>query len=133
MDEVLEYLRECGAFFIAADRNGAPLAEPFREFCAFDGHICIMVDRDTERYQWLKEAPAVAIGAVHPDKSWISITGRLAEDPREEARRAMDESFRDTLTNVEVKKDSTMTVFRLEEAHAVIHEEIGSRQEWDLP
>ncbi len=133
MDEVLEYLKECGVFFIAADKDGAPLAAPFREVCAFDGHICVMVDRDTERYQWLKGASAVAIAAVHPDKSWIRITGCLTEDPREEARRAMDASFRDTLTNVEVKEDSTMTVFFLTKAHAVVYEAIGKRQEWDLP
>ncbi len=133
MDEVLEYLKECGVFFIAADKDGAPLAAPFREVCAFDGHICVMADRDTERYEWLKGASRIAIAAVHPDKSWIRITGDLAEDPREEARRAMDASFRETLTNVEVAEDSTMTVFCLTKAHAVVYEEIGKRQEWDLP
>lgn len=133
MREVLEYLKECGVFFIAADEGGRPGLAPFSEVCGFEGHIYIMAEKDTDTYRQLKASPLIAIGAVHPDKSWIRISGRLTEDDREAPRRAMQESCRDTLTNVEVKEDSAMTVFRLEAAHAEVQEAIGKRRSWDLP
>lgn len=132
MERTVEYLRECGVFFVAAADGGRPCVEPVGEAGLFDGAVYISVRRETALYRALKKNAAAEIAAMHPDKSWLSVTGRLAEDCRPEALAAMAESGRDTLSAVCVR-DGDRAVFRIEGGRAVMHELIGRTQTWDLP
>lgn len=132
MDEVLEYIRECGVCVLASAAGGAPHAAPLTGVCAFEGHLYVRVDKHSAEYRYLKEDPAAEICALHPDKSWIRVTGCLTEDSSAGALRAMEESCRDTLSDFPAAAGGAMAVFRLGPARAEVHELIGTRREWRM-
>lgn len=132
MERTLEYLRECGVFFVAASDGTRPCVQPLACAGWFDGGVYVMVHRDTALYRSLARNASAEIAAVHPDKSWIAITGRLAEDCRPETAAALAESGKDALSAVYAGGGDDAP-FRIEGGHAVLHEIIGRTQEWDLP
>lgn len=132
MQEILEYLKECGSFFIAVSINGRPYVRPFTEVCGFEGRLYFMVSRDSDMYMYLKGSPLVDICALHPDKSWISIAGMLEADDRASVLAAIREDRKDTLSSLYTKDDGRMATFFLRKGKAVVSETIGVRQEWEI-
>lgn len=130
MERTLEYLEECGVFFVAAGGE-RPCVCPLASACWYDGALYILVRRESPLYGALKKDAAVSIAAVHPDKSWLSVTGRLVEDARPEAAAAMQARAKDTLSAV-YDGGGEGAVFRLEGGRAVVREIIGRTQEWTI-
>ncbi len=132
MDRTLEYLQECGVFFVAAADGGRPCVRPLSAVCLYDGGLYVMVHRSSALYGALKKNAAVEIAAVHPDKSRLLLAGRLAEDARPEAADAMRESNRDTLSAVYEAGGEANAVFRLEGGRASLREVTGRTETWTL-
>lgn len=57
MERTVEYLRECGVFFVAAADGDRPCVEPVGEAGLFDGAVYISVRRETALYRALKKMP----------------------------------------------------------------------------
>lgn len=114
MVDAVEYLRECGVFFVAA---AGPHAAPFSTAAEFEGHLYVWIGKDSPVYAALAADPRAEIAAVHPDKSWLSISGRLTEDSRPEAAASA----------------ARCAPFRLERGRAVRHHIMGETEEWTLP
>lgn len=130
MDQTLEYLTECGVFFVAAAGPSGPHVEPLTRAGWYDGALYILVDRTAPLYRALRLHPEAEIAAVHPDKSWISIRGRLEEDLRPDAAEALLAGSRKRLVVLEDRGDAP---FRLTRGRAAVHALTGKRSEWTVP
>ena len=128
MVDAVEYLRECGVFFVAA---AGPHATPFSTAAEFEGHLYVWIGKDSPVYAALAADPRAEIAAVHPDKSWLSISGRLTEDSRPEAAAALSEAAREGLAPA--ASAARCAPFRLERGRAVRHHIMGETEEWTLP
>ena len=54
MNEVFAFLKECGAFFIITDNNGAPAGRPFNSMIADGNDLIIGVSNNKDIYRQLK-------------------------------------------------------------------------------
>ena len=89
------------------------------------------IGKDSPVYAALAADPRAEIAAVHPDKSWLSISGRLTEDSRPEAAAALSEAAREGLAPA--ASAARCAPFRLEWGRAVRHHIMGETEEWTLP
>ena len=109
LDEVVEFLRDCGTFYLATDDDGQPRVRPFGAVAEFEGKLYIVTNNQKNVYHQMKNNPKVEISGMSKEK-WIRVSGNVEEDTRREAREAMmDENT--ALSSMYSVDDNLMTVF----------------------
>lgn len=120
MNEVVEYLKSCGTFFLATDEDGQPHVRPFGAVCVFENRLYIVTNNQKKAYRQMKENCKVEICGMHQG-TWIRVEGEVKEDTRREARVAMMDDNTAALSSMYTVDDNLMTVFYFEHAVATIY------------
>lgn len=120
MNEVLEYLKSCGTFYLATSENGQPHVRPFGAVCAFEDKLYFVTNNQKKVYHQLKENGKVEICGMHKG-TWIRVEGEVKEDLRREARIAMMDANTAALSSMYTVDDNLMTVFYFEHGTAAIY------------
>ena len=120
MNEATEYLKSCGTFYLATNENGQPHMRPFGAVCEFEGKLYIVTNNQKKVYQQMKANGKVEICGMHKD-TWIRVEGEVKEDARREARVAMMDDNKATLSSMYAVDDNLMTVFYFEHGTAIIY------------
>ena len=109
LNEVLEFLRNCGTFYLATDDDGRPRVRPFGAVAEFEEKLYIVTNNQKDVYQQMKKNPKVEISGMSKGK-WIRVSGTVEEDTRREARVAMMNENTE-LSSMYSADDNLMTVF----------------------
>lgn len=126
--EVLEYLKECGTFYLATTEGDQPRTRPFGVVCAFEEKLYIATNNQKSVFDQMIKNPKVEICAMNQG-TWIRVEGYAVHDDRREARSAMLEdntnlcsfySVDDKLFEVLYLKDATATIYSFTEEPKVI-------------
>ena len=125
--KICEYLEECGVFYIATIDGIWPRVRPETIVCVCGGVVHFLFGRGDDIYGQLLMNDRAAIAATHPDKSTILIEAKLREDNGEEPRQEMMKHCEESLD--EIRKEGTLTVFRVASARAVITQVDGKTEE----
>lgn len=120
MNEVAEYLKSCGTFFLATSEDGQPHVRPFGAVCVFEGRLYIVTNNQKKVYRQMKENGKIEICGMYQG-TWIRVEGEVREDLRREARTAMMEDNAAALSSMYTVDDNLMTVFYFEHATATIY------------
>lgn len=120
MKEALEYLKSCGTFYLATSENGQAHVRPFGAVCEYEGKLYIVTNNQKKVYQQMKKNGKVEICAMHKG-TWIRVEGEVKEDLRREARVAMMEANKASLSSMYTVDDNLMTVFAFEHGTATIY------------
>lgn len=120
MNEVLEYLKSCGTFYLATSEGDQPHVRPFGAVCEFEGKLYIVTNNQKKVYQQMKKNGKVEICAMHKG-TWIRVEGEVKEDTRREARVAMMDDNKASLSSMYTVDDNLMTVFAFEHGTATIY------------
>lgn len=120
MNEVLEYLKSCGTFYIATCEDGQAHVRPFGAVCEFEGKLYIVTNNQKKVYQQMKKNGKVEICGMHKG-TWIRVEGEVKEDTRREARVAMMDDNKAALSSMYTVDDNLMTVFYFEYGTATIY------------
>ena len=120
MNEVYEYLKACGTFYLATCENDQPRVRPFGAVCIFEGRLYFVTNNQKSVYHQLKENPKVEICGMH-NGAWIRVEGEVREDLRREARVAMMNENAAALSIMYTVDDKLMTVFYFERGKATIY------------
>ncbi|MCD8008225.1 MAG: pyridoxamine 5'-phosphate oxidase family protein [Clostridiales bacterium] len=120
MKETLEYLKSCGTFYLATNEDGQAHVRPFGAVCEYEGKLYIVTNNQKKVYQQMKKNGKVEICAMHKG-TWIRVEGEVKEDLRREARVAMMEANKSSLSSMYTVDDNLMTVFALEHGTATIY------------
>ena len=120
MNETLKFLQDCGTFYLATSEDGQPHVRPFGAVCVYDGHLYIGTNNRKKVYQQMRDNPKVEICGMNQGK-WIRVEGEVEEDTRREARVAMMDANRASLSSMYTVDDGLMTVFRFTHACATIY------------
>ncbi len=127
MEEVLNFLKESGTFYLATVEGDQPRVRPFGAVCGFEGKIYIVTNNQKKVYAQMMQNPKVEISGMVGGK-WIRIEAEAVRDDRREARVAMLEanpglsrmySADDGLVEVLYLKNATATVSSFTEAPVV--------------
>lgn len=120
MKEALEYLKSCGTFYLATSEDGQAHVRPFGAVCEYEGKLYIVTNNQKKVYQQMKKNGKVEICAMHKG-TWIRVEGEVKEDLRREARVAMMEANKASLSSMYTVDDNLMTVFVFEHGTATIY------------
>lgn len=94
MEEVVEFLKNAGCYFLATVEGDQPRVRPFGTINLFDGKLYIQTGKVKNVSKQIHANPKVEISAFK-DGEWIRITGELALDDRREARASMLDAYPD--------------------------------------
>ncbi|MEL7657780.1 MAG: pyridoxamine 5'-phosphate oxidase family protein, partial [Bacillota bacterium] len=76
MNEVLEFLNECGVFFLSTMEGDQPRVRPFGFVMEHDGKLCYCTSNQKPVYAQLMANPKAEISGSTKDARWIRISGK---------------------------------------------------------
>lgn len=129
MQEVYEFLKKCGTYYLATVEGDQPRVRPFGTVDVFEGRLYIQTGKVKDVSKQLQANPKAEICAF-ADGRWLRVAGRLVRDDRVEAKRHMLESYpslkamysaEDDNTEVLYFTDATATFSSFTEAPRTIH------------
>ena len=88
MEEVYDFLKKCGVFYIATEEGNQPRVRPFGVVNIFEGKLYIQTGKVKNVSKQMQINPNVEIcGFI--DGKWIRLEGKVIRDDRIEAKESM--------------------------------------------
>lgn len=119
MKEILEFLRECGTFYLATTEGDQPRVRPFGVVCEFEGKLYIAATNKKDVYNQMLKNPKIEICGMNKDK-WMRVAGEVELDEHREARVAMMEANK-SLENMYNVDDNLFVVLSFKNAKARLY------------
>ena len=120
MEEVLQFLKECGVYYLATVEDGKPRVRPFGTAEIFENHLYIQTGNIKDVFKQIMKNPNVEICAFK-DGKWLRLRGILKQDARFEARKDMLDK-NPMLRGMYDENDGNTEVLYFESAEAVFSE-----------
>ena len=92
MQEVYEFLKEAGTYYLATCEDGQPRVRPFGTINLFDGKLYIQTGKVKAVSRQLHTNPRLEICAMKGGQ-WLRVEACAVEDDRREARVSMLEAY----------------------------------------
>ena len=124
MNEVLDYLKSCGTFYLATADGDQPHVRPFGAVCEFEGKLYIVTNNRKKVYAQMADNAKIEICGMQKG-TWIRIEAEAAHDSRREARVAMMDANKASLSSMYTVDDNLMEVLYLKNATATIYSFTG--------
>ena len=118
MQEVLDFLKKAGTYYLATADGDQPRVRPFGTAHIFDGKLYIQTGKSKPCAKQMAANPKVEICAMN-EGSWIRIAAKAITDDRVEAKQSMLDAYpmlkdrysaEDDNTNVLYLKDAVATI-----------------------
>ena len=116
MEEVYEFLKQCGTYYLATDEDGQPRVRPFGTIDLFEGGLYIQTGRSKDVYRQMEKNPKVELCAFD-GKRWLRVAAEARADDRIEAERHMLDAY-PSLKSRYQPGDGNTVVLRLENVRA---------------
>ena len=119
MEEVFEFLKKCGTFYIATEEGNKPRVRPFGVVNIFEGKLYIQTGKTKNVSKQMQENPNVEIcGFI--DGKWMRLEGKVVRDDRREAKVSMLEA-NPILKNMYSADDDNTEVLYFKNAKATFY------------
>ena len=92
MNEVYEFLKACGVYYLATAEGDQPRVRPFGTVNIFEGKLYIQTGTVKPCSRQILANPKVELSAFHQG-TWVRIAGELVEDDRIEAKKSMLDAY----------------------------------------
>ncbi len=118
MQEVYDFLKKCGTYYLATTEGDQPRVRPFGTILIFENRLYIQTGKKKPTSHQIAVNPKVEICACSGEQ-WIRIAAVLVEDERIEAQKAMLDQY-PSLQKVYQPGDGNTQVFYLKYAEATL-------------
>ena len=119
MQEVYDFLKKCGTYYLATVEGDQPRVRPFGTIDMFEGKLYIQTGKVKNVSKQLQANPKAELCAF-ADGVWIRICGKLIRDDRIEPKKHMLEAY-PQLQNMYSAEDDNTEVLYLEDATATFY------------
>lgn len=128
MQDVHDFLKARGTYFLATMDGDRPRVRPFGTIHLFDGKLYIQTGRSKDVSRQMAANPRVEICACDGD-DWLRVQATVVDDPRVEAKQSLLDAYpelkdmysaTDDNTQVLYLKDATATFATLGDISRVI-------------
>lgn len=119
MNEVYEFLKKCGVYYLATVEGDQPRVRPFGTYDLFEDKLYIQTGKRKPVAHQMKANPKVEISAMSPEGKWIRITAEAVLDDNVAAQDHMLASY-PSLRAQYTPGDGNTEVYYLKNATAVI-------------
>lgn len=86
MKKALEFLQECGTFYIATVEGDQPRVRPFGAIFEYEGKLYTVTNNTKKCFKQMMQNPKVEISGMNKKGQWIRLTGEVANDDRREVK-----------------------------------------------
>ena len=117
MNEVYEFLKKAGTYYLATTEGNQPRVRPFGTVELFEGKLYIQTGKKKEVSKQLAVNPKAEICAFM-NGMWLRVSGTLVEDDRREARKHMLDNYSE-LRSMYNEDDGNTQVLYFKDATAV--------------
>ncbi len=93
MKDVYEFLKNCGAYYLATVENDQPRVRPFGTVDLFEDKLYIQTGKVKAVAQQMKANPKVEISAMAQDGRWIRVTAEAVLDDNIKAQEHMLDAY----------------------------------------
>lgn len=118
MEEVKNFLKECGVYYLATMEGNQPRVRPFGTVDIYEGHLYIQTGKKKNVFKQIEKNSKVEICAFK-DGKWIRISGMLVLDDRIDAKKHMLDNY-PNLRNMYDENDDNTAVLYFKNGKAVI-------------
>ncbi|MCD8327102.1 MAG: pyridoxamine 5'-phosphate oxidase family protein [Lachnospiraceae bacterium] len=118
MQEVLDFLKSCGTYYLATVEGDQPRVRPFGTIHQFEGKLYIQTGKVKDVSKQMHQNPKIEICAFGKGK-WIRVAATAVEDDRSCARQIMLDAY-PSLQKSYQADDGNTEVFYLKDATATI-------------
>ena len=116
MEEVIQFLKECGTYYLATVEGDQPRVRPFGTAHVFEGKLYIQTGKVKPVSHQILANPKIEICAFQKGQ-WLRIQAVAVEDDRVEARKNMLDAY-PNLRRMYDENDGNTQVFYLKDAVA---------------
>jgi uncharacterized pyridoxamine 5'-phosphate oxidase family protein len=92
MQEVYDFLKKCGTYYLATTEGDQPRVRPFGTYLIFEGKLYIQTGKVKGVSKQMKANPKIEICAFS-EGTWIRIAATAVEDDRLAAKQAMLDAY----------------------------------------
>ncbi len=92
MNEVYEFLKNCGVYYLATVEGDQPRVRPFGTVDIFEDRLYIQMGKVKKVSKQIEANPKVEICAFKEGK-WLRLSGELVRDERVEAKKHMLDAY----------------------------------------
>ena len=110
MEEVQEFIKSCGVYYLATIDGDTPRVRPFGTAEIFENHLYIQTGKKKEVYKQIEKNPKVEI-CCFKDGRWLRVTGKLIADDRIEAKKDMLDKNPDLRRMYDENDDNTIVLY----------------------
>lgn len=119
MQEIFEFLKKCGTFYIATEDGDKPRVRPFGALNIFEGKLYIQTGKSKNVSKQMQINSNIEIcGFV--DGKWIRVEGQVVRDDRREAKLSMLDA-NPMLKNMYSADDDNTEVLYIKNGKATIY------------
>ena len=116
MQEVYEFLKKCGTYYLATVEGDQPRVRPFGTVDIFEGRLYIQTGKSKAVSKQIQANPKVELCGF-ADGKWLRVAGTLVRDDRVEAKRHMLDGY-PALKGMYSAEDDNTEVLYLKDASA---------------
>ena len=124
MQEVYDFLKSCGVYYLATVEGDQPRVRPFGTVDIFEGGLYIQTGKVKDVSKQLQANPKAEICAF-ADGQWLRVSGKLVRDDRLEAKKHMLDAYPQLQAMYKAEDDNT-EVLRFEGATATFSSFTGA-------
>ena len=119
MEEVYDFIKECGIYYLATIDNNKPKVRPFGTFELYENKLYIQTGKRKDVYKQIINNPNVEICAFK-DGKWIRIECSLVPDDRVESKKYMLDKNPELRSMYNELDDNTIVLY-LKDAKATFY------------
>ena len=119
MQEVYEFIKKCGTYYLATVDGDQPRVRPFGTVELFEGKIYIQTGKKKDCSKQLHANPKAELCCFDGSTGkWLRVSGKLISDDRREAKKHMLDNY-PQLRGMYSEDDDNTEVFYFEDGEAV--------------
>ena len=110
MQEVYEFLKNCGTYYLATVDGDQPRVRPFGTVDIFEGKLYIQTGKVKDVSKQLQKNPKAEICAF-ANGTWVRVAGELVRDDRIEAKKHMLDAYPSLQAMYKAEDDNTEVLY----------------------
>ena len=112
MNEVYEFIKSCGTYFLATVEDDQPRVRPFGTVNIFEGKLYIQTGKSKNVSKQIQNNSKVELCCFDGKTgSWLRLAGQLVRDERREAKADMLEHYPDLKKMYSADDDNTEVLY----------------------
>ena len=110
MQEVCEFLKKCGTYYLATVDGDQPRVRPFGTINIFEDKLYIQTGKSKDVSKQIQKNPKVEICGFAEGK-WVRVAGELVRDDRIEAKESMLDAYPNLKAMYSAEDDNTEVLY----------------------